>query len=130
MLWDRVNEAGIAVVARLSHAVRRLWHSGSIRRCGVGLLAVGFAGLAPQAAAQTFPAEFELSNLFPVNGGDGTEGFVLKGVDASDLSGGSVSGAGDVNGDGIDDLIIGAHDADPNGQSSAGESYVVFGRAP
>ncbi len=33
-------------------------------------------------------------------------------------SGGSVSTAGDVNGDGFDDLLIGA----------GGESYVVFGK--
>ena len=39
----------------------------------------------------------------------------------------SVSGAGDVNGDGFDDVIIGADYAAPKGQSSAGESYVVFG---
>ena len=39
----------------------------------------------------------------------------------------SVSGAGDINGDGVDDLIIGAYVADPNGNSAAGESYVVFG---
>ena len=43
-------------------------------------------------------------------------------------SGFSVAGAGDVNGDGIDDLIIGAPDADPGG-TTAGESYVVFGTA-
>ncbi len=42
-------------------------------------------------------------------------------------SGGSVSAAGDVNGDGVDDLLIGAHRADPNGNSGAGASYVVFG---
>jgi hypothetical protein len=57
-------------------------------------------------------------------------GFVLRGIDAGDLSGSSVSSAGDVNGDGIDDIIVGAHRADPNGPySPAGESYVVFGAA-
>jgi hypothetical protein len=37
-----------------------------------------------------------------------------------------VSGAGDVNGDGLDDVLIGAFGADPNG-SHSGQSYVVFG---
>ena len=46
---------------------------------------------------------------------------------AFDGSGFSVSAAGDVDGDGIDDLIIGADDADSNGYES-GQSYVVFGR--
>ncbi|MEQ8464997.1 DUF4347 domain-containing protein [Coleofasciculus sp. E1-EBD-02] len=63
----------------------------------------------------------ELSNL------DGSNGFVLNGVDEDDYSGHSLSGAGDINGDGIDDLIIGANRADPDGKNAAGESYVVFG---
>ena len=58
---------------------------------------------------------------------DGSNGFVINGIDADDQSGYSVSSAGDVNGDGVDDLIIGANLADPNGNSS-GESYVVFGQ--
>ena len=70
-----------------------------------------------------FGASLDLSSL------DGTMGFVINGIDAYDLSGRSVSSAGDVNGDGIDDLIIGAYRADPNGNSKAGESYVVFGRS-
>jgi hypothetical protein len=37
--------------------------------------------------------------------------------------------AGDVNGDGLDDLIVGAWSASPSGQSDAGKSYVVFGKA-
>ena len=63
-----------------------------------------------------------------LSGLDGSDGFVLNGIDANDFSGGSVSSAGDINGDGLDDLIIGASRADPNG-SLSGESYVVFGSA-
>jgi hypothetical protein len=49
-------------------------------------------------------------------------------VAAGDFTGSSVSGAGDVNGDGFDDLIIGANAADSNAYNS-GASYVVFGKA-
>ena len=63
-------------------------------------------------------------NLSDLNG---TNGFTINGIDASDGSGVSVSSAGDVNGDGIDDLIIGANGANPDGNSLAGESYVVYG---
>ncbi len=98
MVWYRVDEAGIAAVAQLSHAVRRLRPRGIIRNCAAVLLAAGLAGLAPQPVAQSFPAEFELSDLMPANGCDGTEGFVLKGIDARDESGISVSGVGYYNG--------------------------------
>ena len=60
---------------------------------------------------------------------DGTNGFVLNGIDGDDRSGRSVSSAGDVNGDGYDDLIIGAFFADPNGGNRSGETYVVYGGA-
>ena len=61
-------------------------------------------------------------------GGDGTRGFVLTGINRRDRSGYSVSAAGDVNGDGIGDVIVGADGADP-GREDEGESYVVFGRS-
>jgi hypothetical protein len=82
------------------------------------------------AQAGNFPAVFPLASLLPGAGGDGSAGFVLNGIDVLDYAGRSVSAARDVNGDGIDDLIIGAPGADPDGRSIAGESYVVFGRAP
>ena len=83
---------------------------------------------ARHGAGGNFPAVFELASLLPASGGDGSAGFVLNGIDAVDYSGYSVSAAGDVNGDGIDDLIIGARYADRDGRIDAGESYVVFGR--
>ncbi len=58
---------------------------------------------------------------------DGANGFFLNGIDENDLSGGAAAGTGDVNGDGIDDLIVSAYLADPGGLDAAGESYVVFG---
>ena len=75
------------------------------------------------ASAPGTGGRFNLSAL------DGTNGFILNGIDEDDLSGWSVSSAGDVNGDGYDDLIIGARDADPNGHSNAGETYIVYGGA-
>ncbi|MEM9906867.1 MAG: hypothetical protein AAF921_17755 [Cyanobacteria bacterium P01_D01_bin.44] len=69
----------------------------------------------------TFPSQFNLSDL------DGTNGFVIAGIDGYDRLGISVSGAGDINGDGLNDLLIGASGADPNGQTYAGQTYVVFG---
>ena len=65
-------------------------------------------------------------DLVDIEAGIGN-GFVINGADASDYSGYSVSGAGDLNGDGLDDVIIGAYRANPNGTISSGSSYVVFG---
>ncbi|PXX51564.1 S-layer family protein, partial [Pseudomonas sp. LAMO17WK12:I9] len=64
----------------------------------------------------------DLTNLAP------GQGFIIQGDDLSTSTGMSVSNAGDVNGDGIDDLIIGAPWKD-NGQADVGYAYVVFGRA-
>ena len=72
--------------------------------------------------ASGFAANIDLSAL------DGATGFKLSGAAANDNSGYSVASAGDVNGDGFADLIVGANGADPHGTNS-GASYVVFGKA-
>ncbi|MBR8828957.1 MAG: FG-GAP repeat protein [Gomphosphaeria aponina SAG 52.96 = DSM 107014] len=69
----------------------------------------------------SFPAEVKLDKL------DGSNGFVINGIDNFDDSGYSVSSAGDINGDDIDDVIIGAPNAESDYDSSEGQSYVVFG---
>ena len=75
--------------------------------------------------------DVDLATLLPANGGDGSVGFTLFGIDGVDRSGQSLSVAGDVNGDGFDDLLIGAFMADAAGHAKhrTGESYVVFGNA-
>ena len=74
-----------------------------------------------------FPAVIDLTSL---TGSTGLNpGFRLNGIDAGDLSGVSVASAGDVNGDGFADLIIGAPSGDPDGGENNGEQYIVFGKA-
>jgi hypothetical protein len=54
-------------------------------------------------------------------------GFRVLGGKGADISGASISSIIDFNGDGHNDLIIGASWASPNNRSHAGEAYVIFG---
>ncbi|PKL96720.1 MAG: hypothetical protein CVV18_00725, partial [Gammaproteobacteria bacterium HGW-Gammaproteobacteria-8] len=74
------------------------------------------------SVAGDFPATLSATDL------DGTNGFRLEGVDMLDYSGNAVAAGGDINGDGIDDVLVGAYPADPNGASYSGSAFVVFGR--
>ena len=68
------------------------------------------------------PTDVDLTSL-------GSAGFRMDGAAAGDQAGASVSGAGDVDADGFDDVIVGAIQADNNGRSESGSAYVVFGSA-
>src|SRR5262245_32047953 len=55
--------------------------------------------------------------------------FRADGAAAGDNAGIAVAAAGDVNGDGHDDIVVGAPFADNNGRSESGSVYVLFGPA-
>ncbi|MDP3277758.1 MAG: FG-GAP-like repeat-containing protein [Deltaproteobacteria bacterium] len=58
-----------------------------------------------------------------------TPAIVLQGVAAFDSFGFSVASAGDVNGDGFADLVVGAYLASPGGRGPAGTASVFAGSA-
>jgi hypothetical protein len=66
---------------------------------------------------------FDLDNMSDANL---TVRFI--GRNSGDYLGHSISGAGDVNNDGYDDIVIGADDADGGGTTS-GEAYLILGRS-
>ncbi|AGY57044.1 integrin alpha [Gloeobacter kilaueensis] len=109
--------------------------AGDVNGDGLADVIVGAPGADPasQSSAGRSYVVFGKTNSQPVqlsgiDTGSNRAGFVIDGSQANDNSGTSVSGAGDVNGDGLADVIVGAPGADPAGQSSAGRSYVVFGK--
>ena len=114
------DRAGISVSA-----------AGDVNGDGIADILIGANGADPNNIASgatylVFGKETDFSASFDLSALNGSNGYILNGIDWGDNSGASVSSAGDVNGDGVDDILIGAYSATPNGASS-GEAYVVFG---
>ena len=84
-----------------------------------------FAGTAYVVYGRRRTANVDLANL-------GGGGFRIDGAQAGDRIGEAVDSAGDVNGDGLDDLVVGASTIDARGPNSdSGAAFVVFGsRSP
>ena len=90
--------------------------SGGAAKAGVSYLLFGSSDFRTAG-------DIDLANL-------GTRGIKLIGIESLDASGKTVASAGDVNGDGFDDFLIGAGRADgrDNRYSLSGETYLIFGR--
>jgi len=81
---------------------------------------IGAVGAGPEGLASA-------GSAFVFSGATGAPLFRFDGQAAADFLGGSVSGAGDVDGDGFGDLIVGARGADPNGLVNAGSAFAFSG---
>jgi uncharacterized protein YaiE (UPF0345 family) len=83
----------------------------------------GNSGSAYVVFGKTSIGTVDLANL----NASGSDGFRIDG--AAGEAGFSVGGAGDVNGDGRADVIVGAPFAGNNGRGGSGSAYVLFGKA-
>jgi hypothetical protein len=98
--------------------------SGDVNGDGLADLLISASGVSNNAgqsyvvfgSRSAWPSSFSLSTL------NGSNGFMVNGINAGDQSGSAVSSAGDVNGDGVADLLIGAIVAN----DYAGQSYLMF----
>lgn len=98
-------------------------------------VSLAWAGVGDAQLDEPFPALWSLMSLDPNEGGDGSLGFKINGyLVGSSLPwlGSAVASAGDLNNDGLDDIVLGAYIATPNGdfnQEEAGRVVVIYGRS-
>jgi hypothetical protein len=107
-----VNADGLADIA-----IAAKWYS-ALGRTQAGAVFVVFG--------KPSPADVDLGAL--VSSGSGA-GYMIAGATSNEVAGASVAGVGDLNGDGRDDLVVGAPAAHYHARYNAGAAYVVYGRS-
>lgn len=109
-------------------------NGGDINGDGVDDLLVGNSYLGPEysivqgRAYVFFGGADRIKDTLRIADLNGTNGFIITGDSVHGSLGGSLAGLGDVNGDGLDDVLISAHESSSNGIPLSGRCYVIFGR--
>lgn len=112
------DELGIAVAS-----------AGDVNRDGTPDLLVGAPGANEDRGAvyviygKATTERVDLAALQPA------QGYRIAGELPGGMFGVAVANAGDQNGDGVPDQLVGAPKSAPNGRADAGAAYVVYGRA-
>lgn len=66
----------------------------------------------------------------PAGAGDPDSELIIAGFGEGEASVGAVGGGGDVNGDGLADVLIAVPTFDPDGETDTGAVFVIYGRIP
>jgi hypothetical protein len=129
---DLASQANIVIRGALGgdQAGNSVAAAGDVNGDGLGDIVVGApgadnngrqdSGSAYVVFGQASPTQVDLATL-------GSGGLRIDGAAAGHRAGRSVAGAGDVNGDGRADVVVGAHGADALGRANSGAAYIVFG---